>query len=88
MNIVLALALGLMFNCGLVLIYEVLRDRLPDTDELEDTLGYPVLASIPTLRLKQLGALAERPASAYERERVLAAQPGATAKQPERAPPT
>lgn len=87
LNIVLALALGLLFNCGLVLIYEVLRDRLPSTDELEDTLGYPVLASIPTLRLEQLGAVGDRPARASEHERALATQPGAANDRTERAPP-
>jgi capsular polysaccharide biosynthesis protein len=45
----LALSLGLIFNCGLALLIEVLSDRLPESDELEVSLGYPVLATIPTL---------------------------------------
>ena len=81
LNIVLALALGLLFNCGLVLIYEVLRDRLPDTDELEDNLGYPVLASIPTLRLERLDVVGDHTPGSYDRP--LIAQSGATGDRPE-----
>jgi polysaccharide biosynthesis transport protein len=50
LNIAIALVLGLIFSSGLVLLLEALRDRLPETDELETALGYPVLATIPTLR--------------------------------------
>ena len=59
LNVVLALVLGLMFNGGLALLFEVLRDRLPDPDDLETTLGYPVLATIPMLRLKPIAAVAD-----------------------------
>ena len=50
LNIAIALVLGLIFSSGLVLLLEALRDRLPETDELATALGYPVLATIPTLR--------------------------------------
>jgi hypothetical protein len=76
-----------MFNCGLVLIYEVLRDRLPDTDELEESLGFPVLASIPTLRLKQLSALRED-AAAFDRETTLVGQTGPSSDRPQSNSPT
>ena len=49
LNIALALVLGLIFNSALALLLEILRDRMPDTDELSASLGYPVLATIPTL---------------------------------------
>jgi capsular polysaccharide biosynthesis protein len=76
LNIALALALGLLLNCGLVLIYEVLRDRLPETSEFEEVLGYPVLASIPTLRLKALATVGESAPDRYERKPELISQPG------------
>jgi len=60
LNVGLALLLALVFNSGLVLLYEVLRDRLPDSDELGQELGYPVLATIPTLRLRRVGDVESR----------------------------
>lgn len=48
-----AFAIALILNCGLALLFEFLRDRLPDADQVEETLGKPVLAMIPTLSLKQ-----------------------------------
>jgi capsular polysaccharide biosynthesis protein len=54
LNIALALVLALIFNGALVLLYEVLRDRLPDTEELDELTGLPVLATIPQLRLREL----------------------------------
>jgi capsular polysaccharide biosynthesis protein len=51
----LAVLLALLFNSGLVLLFEVLRDRLPESDELGQELGYPVLGTIPALRLRRVG---------------------------------
>jgi capsular polysaccharide biosynthesis protein len=87
LNLVLALALGLLLNCGLVLIYEVLRDRLPDSDELEESVGHPVLASIPTLRLKQLTAVGS-PARDYDRERTLVTPSGGSGNSSQNDAPT
>jgi hypothetical protein len=76
--VVLALVLALMFNGGSVLLFEVLRDRLPEPDEFEDTLGYPVLASIPSLRLKPLTAVVDgAPDGSFERKPAMATQSGA-----------
>ena len=55
LNVGLALLLALVFNSALVLLFEVLRDRLPESEELGQELGYPVLATIPTLRLRRVG---------------------------------
>ncbi len=55
--IALALLLGLIVNGALVLFLETLRDRLPDTDQLGESVGHPVLASIPLL---QLGSMPKR----------------------------
>jgi capsular polysaccharide biosynthesis protein len=52
LNVTIALVLGLIFSGGLALLLELLRDRLPETDELEEAVGHPVLATIPTLRLR------------------------------------
>lgn len=54
LNIAIAFLLALMFNCALALLYELLRDRLPETEELSESVGYPVLATIPPLRLREL----------------------------------
>jgi capsular polysaccharide biosynthesis protein len=53
LNVTIAFMLGLIFSGALALLLELLRDRLPEADELEVTVGHPVLATIPTLRLRQ-----------------------------------
>ena len=53
-NLGLALVLGLIFNSALALLIEVFRDRMPDPEELGQSLGYPVLATIPTLQLRRI----------------------------------
>ena len=60
LNVAIALVLGLIFNSALVLLFEVFRDRLPEPEELGQDLGYPVLATIPTLRLRQVTAVEGR----------------------------
>ena len=67
LNLGLALVLGLIFNSALALLIEILRDRLPETEELEAALGYPVLATIPTL-LRRRG----RPAPESDKKAVAA----------------
>jgi capsular polysaccharide biosynthesis protein len=57
LKVVLALMVGLLFNGALALLLELFRDRLPETDELAKTLGQPVLATIPSLRLNRVEAL-------------------------------
>jgi protein tyrosine kinase modulator len=54
LNVALAVLLALVFNCALVLLFEVLRDRLPESEELGEELGYPVLVTIPALRLRRV----------------------------------
>lgn len=56
LNIAIALMLGLIFNGALALLIEFFRDRLPEPDQLEQALGYPVLATIPALRLHRMEA--------------------------------
>jgi capsular polysaccharide biosynthesis protein len=53
LNVTIALMLGLIFSSALALLLELFRDRLPEADELEVAVGHPVLATIPTLRLRQ-----------------------------------
>jgi capsular polysaccharide biosynthesis protein len=57
LKIAIALVLGLIFNGALALLIELFRDRLPESDELGQTLGYPVLATIPGLRLHPITAV-------------------------------
>jgi capsular polysaccharide biosynthesis protein len=49
LNVGLALLLGLIFNGALALLFELIRDRMPETSELAASIGYPVLATIPIL---------------------------------------
>ena len=50
LNLALALLLGLVLNGLLAVLGEILRDPLPDDmPELEQLLGGPVLATVPTL---------------------------------------
>ena len=58
LKIAIAVMFGLIFNGALALLLELFRDRLPEPDELGQTLGRPVLATIPTLRLHQASRLA------------------------------
>lgn len=48
----LTLIVALIVNAGLALLFEFLRDRLPEPDEVHDSLGKPVLATVPKLELK------------------------------------
>lgn len=57
LNVGLAFLLALVFNSALVLLFEILRDRLPESEELGQELGYPVLATIPPLQLRRVGAV-------------------------------
>jgi receptor protein-tyrosine kinase len=47
--VTLAVMLGLVLNAGLALLIELLSDRLPDAERLEETTGKPILAHIPVL---------------------------------------
>jgi polysaccharide biosynthesis transport protein len=57
-NVAIALVLGLIFNSALVLLIEAFRDRLPEPEELGQDVGYPILATIPTLRLRRMSSVA------------------------------
>ena len=59
-NLTMAIILGLLFNGALALLLEVLSDRLPKTEELEQVAGLPVLAVIPMLSFTRVGG-GERP---------------------------
>ena len=51
-SVVLALLLGLIFNSALALVLELLGDRVRDPEELERLFGVPVLATIPSVKLR------------------------------------
>jgi capsular polysaccharide biosynthesis protein len=51
LNIAIAILLGLILNSAVALLLELFSDRLPEADELEATLGRPVLGAIPSLPL-------------------------------------
>jgi len=49
---VLALLVALVFNGTLALLLEFLSDRLPEIDELDASLGKPVLGTVPQLTFR------------------------------------
>lgn len=89
LNVTIALMLGLIFSSALALLLELFRDRLPEADELEVAVGHPVLATIPTLRLRQrapppqVGLDAAAPTGEYV-DSEEAASPAGSGAAPER----
>jgi capsular exopolysaccharide synthesis family protein len=74
LNLAVALILGLILSSGLVLLIESFSDRVEDAEELERITGFPVIATIPTLKFVSLvrGRQQERPAAQTDEElRVL-----------------
>jgi capsular polysaccharide biosynthesis protein len=51
-SVALAILLGLIFNSALALVLELLGDRVRDPVELEGLFGLPVLATVPSVKLK------------------------------------
>jgi capsular polysaccharide biosynthesis protein len=69
---ILALLVGLIINGALALLMEFLADRLPDVEELEATLGKPVLATVPKITLQ--------PGAAEDLERAAPSRSPASAR--------
>ena len=65
-----------------LLLFEVLRDRLPGSDELGTELGYPVLVTVPTLRLRRI-----KDVEVAQEEGVLAVSPSVPGPPSRRARP-
>lgn len=72
-NLLLALVLGLILNCGLALAARLLRDPVGSVEEIERATGLPVLATIPRLRF------ARGPAEARPLEPRLSSSPAGEA---------
>jgi len=66
LNLMLALVLGLLLNGALALLFELLSDRLPEPDDLEASIGLPVLALVPTMNFPK----SDRAARGREPENV------------------
>jgi capsular polysaccharide biosynthesis protein len=85
LKLAIALMLGLIFNGALALLLELFRDRLPESDELGQAVGHPVLATIPTLRLHPVGAVEasrEEPESVPRAQRFLDGEGSSRARGP------
>jgi len=85
LKLAIALMLGLIFNGALALLLELFRDRLPESDELGQAVGHPVLATIPTLRLHPVGAVEasrEEPESVPTAQRFLDGEGSSRARGP------
>jgi capsular polysaccharide biosynthesis protein len=85
LKLAIALMLGLIFNGALALLFELFRDRLPESDELGQAVGHPVLATIPTLRLHPVGAVEasrEEPESVPTAQRFLDGEGSSRARGP------
>jgi capsular polysaccharide biosynthesis protein len=74
-NLLIAGLLGLFFNGVLVILMELLGDRLPELDDLEQVIKKPVLATIPPLSLGSTPDVLEQPPSVAEAEAADASRP-------------
>jgi capsular polysaccharide biosynthesis protein len=54
LNVIAALALGIVFSGAIALLAELLLDRPSSLEELEAVAGVPVLAAVPRLRFARL----------------------------------
>jgi capsular polysaccharide biosynthesis protein len=91
LNVALALVLGLVLNGFLALLGEIMRDPLPEGAQLEELLGRPVLATVPTLEFigssgRRSALLGRKQRAARRVERELA-RAGQTIPREKRAPP-
>jgi len=73
LNIAVALLLGLILSSALVLLVENFSDRVEGAEEFERITGYPVIATIPTLKFVSLvrGRSERRTEQTDEELRVL-----------------
>jgi capsular polysaccharide biosynthesis protein len=55
-SVLLAILLGLIFNSALALVLELVGDRVRDPVELERLFGLPVLATVPSVKLRMPGS--------------------------------
>jgi capsular exopolysaccharide synthesis family protein len=73
LNVAIALLLGLILSSGLVLLVENFSDRVEGAEEFERITGYPVIATIPSLKFVSLvrGRSERRTEQTDEELRVL-----------------
>ena len=66
-SLALAIALGLMLGIGAGVIMEILDQSVKNADDLETKVGYPAIASIPTISKRMMRQMppAERHPSGY-----------------------
>lgn len=53
LTVLIAIIIALILNSALALLIDAFSDRIGDPEELEHTVGHPVIATIPTLRFAQ-----------------------------------
>jgi capsular polysaccharide biosynthesis protein len=56
LDLALAVLLGLIFNSALALVLELVGDRVRQPEEFEELFGLPVLATIPSVKLRSASA--------------------------------
>jgi protein tyrosine kinase modulator len=56
LDVALAILLGLIVNSALALVLELVGDRVRQPEEFEDLFGLPVLATIPSVKLRSPSA--------------------------------
>jgi capsular polysaccharide biosynthesis protein len=73
---VLAFLIALIFNGSLALLIEFLSDRLPEVDDLESSMGKPVLGIVPELKFERASVeLGGRPRLAQAAQRLTSSAP-------------
>ena len=50
-NLAIALTLGLILYGAIAILIDVLKDNVGDADSAEHSFGYPVIATVPQLKL-------------------------------------
>ena len=56
LNLVIGLVLGMMVGVGLAFLFELLDRTVKDEKYVMDTLGFPILGTVPEMSAKDLNA--------------------------------
>ena len=56
LNLVIGLGLGMMIGVGLAFLFELLDRTVKDEKYVTDTLGFPILGTVPEMSAKELNA--------------------------------
>ncbi|HAQ0762578.1 TPA: tyrosine protein kinase [Enterococcus faecium] len=70
LNLVIGLVLGMMVGVGLAFLFELLDRTVKDEKYVTDTLGFPILGTVPEMSAKELNAGIRKKGSAPARPKA------------------